>query len=114
MPSCTVKTVADVGPHPRGDRDDLNVLHTRDGLQFVSQKIDGITPRYGVGDLVVHIPHGAILPAALQERLGAEKPKIRAGNFAGSRSEGMLMPASEVRPDAREGDDVTDELGITF
>jgi tRNA-binding EMAP/Myf-like protein len=114
MAACTVKRVTDVGPHPREDRDDLNVLHTQDGLQFVSQKIDRTVQRYQPGDLVVHIPHGAILPPALQERLGAREAKIKAGNFAGVRSEGMLMALSEVRPGALEGDDVTSELGISF
>ena len=114
MPACIVKRVVSVGPHSREDRQDLNVLRTSDGLQFVSQKVDRTVQRYQVGDLVVHIPHGAILTPALQERLGTDKPKIKAGNFAGDRSEGMLMPVGEVREGAAEGDDVTADLGITF
>ena len=53
-----------------------------------------------------------MLPPALQERLGAREAKIKAGNFAGTRSEGMLMPAAEVRASLVEGEDVTTELGV--
>ena len=86
---------------------------------FVSQNVadaqgDLTAPRYNVGDLVVHLPHGARLSTTLQERLGAKESRIRAGNFAGFRSEGMLMPVSEVKADAVDGDDVTTLMGVTF
>ena len=112
--ACIVRKIASVAPHPREDRPDLNVMLTEDNIQFVSQKIDMTIQRYQVGDLVVHIPGGSKLPAELQERLGSRDAKIKAGNFAGVRSEGMLMPVSEVKPDAQLGEDVTEILGVTF
>lgn len=119
MSACIVKRVSIVGPHvvpdqPERNREDLNILFTQDGTQFVSQKVDLTVPRYSVGDLVIHIPHGSKLPPELQERLGAKESKIKAGNFSGVRSNGMIMPADEVRSGLVEGDDVTTELGVTY
>lgn len=112
MPTCTVKRVVAVETFPNPEITSVNLVRTA-GEQFVSGKLDDGTPRYAVGDLVIHIVHGSILTDAMMERLDTDKRKIRAGNYKGVRSEGMLLPASEI-PGTVEGDDVTAALGITF
>lgn len=125
MPSCFVKRVTAVEAHPDPEATHLNVVRVSDA-QFVSMKLDGGTPRYAVGDLVVHLPDGAILPTALLVRLdvwdegagrgrlkGSLGNRVKASNFRGFRSEGMLLPVGEAQggPHA-EGADVSSVLGI--
>ncbi len=112
MPACTVKRVVAVEPFPNPEVTGVNLVRTA-GEQFVSGKLEDGTPRYAVGDLVIHVAHGSILTDEMMTRLDTDKRKIRAGNYKGVRSEGMLLPASEV-PGAVEGDDVTAALGIAF
>jgi hypothetical protein len=112
MSACTVKRVVAVEPFPNPEVTHVNLVRT-DDAQFVSGKLEDGTPRYAVGDLVIHIVHGSILTDEMMARLDTDKRKIRAGNYKAVRSEGMLLPASEV-PGAAEGDDVTAALGITF
>lgn len=127
MSACTVKRVASVEAHPDAEATHLNVVRVPDA-QFVSMKLEGGVPRYSVGDLVVHIPDGALLPDELLRRLdvwdeakgkgalkGPAGNRVKASNFRRFRSEGMLLPAGEVPggPHA-EGDDVTAALGVAF
>ena len=112
MPACIVKAVTAIEDHPNPEASNTNVIRTADA-QLVSAKVDG-NPRYSVGDLVVHIPGGSLLPPALQERMGARDSKIRSSNYKGYRSEGMLLPVAEVPGTHVEGADVTDALGVTY
>jgi tRNA-binding EMAP/Myf-like protein len=112
MPACTVKRVIAVEPFPQPDVTHVSIVRTGDA-QFVSGKTEDGSPRYAVGDLVIHIVHGSVLTDEMMVRLDTDKRKIRAGNYKSVRSEGMLLPASEV-PGCAEGDDVTAALNITF
>lgn len=112
MKACLVKVVTAVEDHPNPEASSTNVIRTSDA-QLVSSKVDG-EPRYRVGDLVVHIPGGSIVTAALQARLHSKELRIRSSNYKGFLSEGMLLPASEVPGALKEGDDVTQELGVTY
>ena len=126
MTGCIVKRVTAVEPHPEPDAGHLNVVRTADA-QLVSMKV-GEEPRYKVGDLVVHIPDGALLPVALLKRLdvwdeaegkgrlrGPLGNRMKSSRFRKVMSEGMLLPPAEVEggPYA-EGDDVSSALGVTF
>ena len=68
------------------------------------------------GDLVAYIPESSIVPAELLEQMGLtgklagkEQNRVRAARIRGIVSQGLVHPM----PDAREGDDVTERLGIT-
>ena len=132
MSACPILTVTAVEAHPDETATHLNVVRGAapggEPLQFVSQKLEGGVPRYKVGDLVAHIPDGALLPDDLMKRLdvwdhqnnrghlkGAGRNRMKASRFRGFLSEGMLMPAAEVPggPHA-PGDDASAALGITF
>lgn len=127
MSACILKRVTAVEAHPDATATHLNVVRTADA-QFVSMVLDSGAPRYAVGDLVVHIPDGAMLPNELLRRLdvwddeagrgrlkGSLGNRVKASNFKGFRSEGMLLPAAEVEggPHA-EGENVSAALGVTF
>lgn len=121
--TCIVKKVTSVEQHP--DAEHLDVVLVNDA-QLVSMKLENGSPRYKVDDLVVHIPHGSILPDDLLKRLdvwdneknkgmlsGSKGNKIKSSKFRGILSEGMLLPAIEVGNDnISEGDDVTEMLGV--
>ena len=123
--SCIVKTVVSVEQHPV--KDHLSIVKLDDNSQLVSMKLEDGTPRYKIDDLVAHIIHGSILTETLMKRLdvwdkannvgtlnGAKKNKIKRSNFSGISSEGMLLPANEIGPDVKIGDDVALILEITF
>ena len=125
MTKCLIKKVTSVESHPDVSATHINVIRTQDS-QFVSMKLEDGSPRYKVGDLIVHIPDGALLDENLMKRLdvwdyennkgklkGSKGNKIKASNFRGFRSEGMLLPASEVGT-LKEGDDASEMLKITF
>jgi len=126
MSTCTVKRVSAVEEHPDPTGSHLNVIRTAD-TQFVSMKVDG-QPRYKVGDLVVHIADGALLPDDLMKRLdvwntaenkgglrGPNNNRIKASNFKKVWSDGMLLPVAEVPGEPlAEGDDAAPALGIRF
>jgi hypothetical protein len=123
---CIIGTVTAVEPHPHPDGGHLNVVRT-DGGQFVCMKLDGGVPRYAVGDLVVHLPDGAVLPTALLRRLGVWDDdagrgtmkgsignRVKASRFKGVLSDGMLFPVGEVPGGPHAvGDDLAAVLGVT-
>ncbi len=127
MSTCPVKRVTAVEPHPLPEGSHLNVVRL-DDAQLVSMKVNG-QPRYKVGDLVVHIVPGSLLPVDLLKRLDAWNEaegkgklegkalgnRIKASNFKTVRSEGMLLPVAEVPGEPlAEGDDAAPALGISF
>lgn len=72
--------------------------------------------QFKTGDLVAYIPEASLLPAALVEEMGLagrlagpEKNRVKAVKLRGALSQGLVLPA---RPQWKEGDDVTAELGI--
>jgi len=126
MSSCLIKRVKTVDQHP--EKEHLNIVCLDDESQLVSMKLEDGTSRYKIGDLVVHIPHGAILPETLMRRLdvwdeekgcgllnGAQKNKIKRSKFSGIMSEGMLLPADETSITFPcTGMDASSVLGVEF
>ena len=95
-------------PHANADRLELAKV---DDYYCVVKK-----SQFKTGDLVAYIPEASLLPAALVEEMGLagrlagpEKNRVKAVKLRGALSQGLVLPA---RPQWKEGDDVTAELGI--
>ncbi len=94
--------------HP--DADALEIARI-EGYRSVVRK-----EQFQDGDLAAYIPESSIVPAELLEQMGLtgkldgkEHNRVRAARIRGIVSQGLVHPM----PDAREGDDVTERLGIT-
>lgn len=76
-----VEKVVNVEDHPNADR--LSIVTVR-GYKCISSKVPdgagGIKPRYNIGDLVVYIPEGAIVPEML----------LKAGFWDTEKNKGIL------------------------
>jgi len=122
--------------HPKADRLNVNTLGE---FTLISNKKEDGSARYKVGQLMIHIPIGAIVPNYLLKDgywdekegkgiLGGEDGNIVEGRkMKGIVSQGLIMPL-DVYNDGYdfiingngdpyrvfEGDDVTDFLGIEF
>lgn len=95
-------------PHPNAD---LLELAKVDDYRAVVKKGE-----FKTGDLVAYIPEAALLPAELLLEMnltgrlsGPEKNRLKAVRLRGEVSQGLVL---KVRPHWKEGDDVTEELGI--
>lgn len=108
-----VKRIRDIEPHSNADAIEFAII---DGYRSIVKK--GI---YRAGDLVAYIPENALLPTQLLKELGfwndekqcgtlsgKDGNRVRAIKLRGELSQGVCHPA----PHHREGDDVTEELGI--
>ena len=110
---CPVVRIERVEQHPTAEH--LNINYFSDPelgeLQTVSDKKDGGVSRYAAGDLAVFYPHHTVLPADYVKFIGyvdangepaLDAPKnpcrVRASNFKGVRSMGILTPVG-VRDD---------------
>ena len=98
-----------ISPHPDADR--LELAQFR-GYQSIVGK-----GTFQDDALVAYIQEGSIVPTAILEELnlvgklaGAEKNRVKAMRLRGILSQGICYPA---RPEWREGQDVSAELGIT-
>jgi len=98
----------EVFPHPNADLLDLAKV---DDYHCVVKK-----EQFKTGDLVAYIPEASLVPAALVEEMGLtgrlagpEKNRVKAVKLRGALSQGLVLPA---RPQWKENDDVTAELGI--
>jgi RNA ligase (TIGR02306 family) len=95
----------DIVPHGNADR--LDIAHVR-GWNVVTEK--GL---FKPGDLAIYIPVEAVLPESLVDKAGIRKyyhKRLRTVKLRGVYSQGLLIPAD---PNYKEGDDLTDALGIT-
>ncbi len=114
----TVERVLSVDPHPNADR--LEVV-TVLGWQVVTRK-----GSYQAGDLCVYFPVDSVLPPALESwlfpadsKVTLSKGRIKTIKLRGHVSQGMCVPAGEVRAQysvmhsLEEGDDLTALLGVT-
>jgi len=106
--SCEVVRV-EVEPHPDADRLEIAKVG---GYKSIIQK-----GQFKSGDLAVYIPDQAVLPERVLKRLGLEgklsgrnKDRVKAIRLRGVLSQGLLHPLID---DWKEGDDVTELLGIT-
>ena len=115
----TVVRIDSIRPHPtQSERFQLISFHVgEDTITLVT----GI--HYAVGELGFYMPPGAIIPDKLADEMellgrlgGSKKNKVRARNMGGIPSEGIFY--GECGPSWNnqwvEGQDITNEVGITF
>ena len=98
----------EISPHTNAD---LLELAKVDDYHCVVKKGD-----FKTGDLAAYIPEAALVPQPLIEEMGLvgklagpEKNRVKAIKLRGELSQGLVLP---IRPHWKEGDDVTEELGI--
>jgi hypothetical protein len=108
---CPIVRIDRVEQHPTADH--LNINYFTDSvlgdLQTVSDKKEGGVSRYAAGDLAAFFPHLTVLPADFVKFIGyvdengepalgkgKDACKVRASNFKGVRSMGILVP---IKPD---------------
>jgi tRNA-binding EMAP/Myf-like protein len=88
-----VSQVTKVEDHPSSEKPHLGVFILDNEHQMIGiDNVDG-SRRFNVGDLVVHIRPGSIIPEWLINE-GFENlkgGKVKASNFAGVRSEGIML-----------------------
>ena len=99
---------ARIEPHPNADR--IEICRIGDYQSVVAKG------QFSNGDLVAYIPESSILPQSLIEEMemtgklgGKEANRISPVRFRGVVSQGIVYPL----PNARPGDDVTEQLGVT-
>lgn len=122
-----VRRVEEVDSHPSPEKPHLGVFTLSNGAVCI-----GIDPaegrrRFAVGDLVVHVEPGSAIPEWIEGFDNLKNRKVKASNFAGVRSEGIMLdvymadfgavyvlnPVSGRNRIVSEGDDVGGLLGIT-
>lgn len=120
MTTATVQSVTEVTDHPTKPTN--SVLRLSNGATAISAKLDDGSPRYQPGDLVVFIADGAIVPEALlrdgfwdHEKnqgclRGPRGDRVKAGNFAGVRSDGIMFPVARFGSGFTVGQDVTEVM----
>jgi RNA ligase (TIGR02306 family) len=111
-----VVRVDDVIPHPNADR--LDIAQIR-GWQCVVGK-----GAYQPGELGAYFPIDSVLPEDLEaiifkdSKITLEKHRVRTIKIRGAVSQGLLVPFRDIPPfspigaNRKEGDDLTDELGV--
>jgi RNA ligase (TIGR02306 family) len=137
MSDFAVKVVEIVDPvthHPDADR--LSLIKVNDYI-CISAKLEDGSHRYNVGDLVVYVPEGAVVPEYLlkpgfwsEEKgkgilAGSKGDRVKAMRLRGIFSQGILFPvqndpagnvlfnSSGDKCYVQSGDDVAEFLGIT-
>lgn len=107
--SAPVVRIRDIEPIPGADAIELAVVGDYRSVVRKGQ--------FSPGDKAVYLPEAAVLPESLIETLGltgklagSQKNRIKAMRLRGCLSQGILY--SEVPPDADEGDDLANHLGI--
>jgi hypothetical protein len=91
--SAIVSRVTKVMDHPSAEKPHLGVFLLDDTHQMIGINNGDGSRRFDVSDLVVHIRPGSIIPQWLIEE-GFENlkgGKVKASNFAGVRSEGIML-----------------------
>lgn len=126
--------------HPNADR--LSIIRIHDYL-CISAKLEDGSHRYSVGDLIVYVPEGAVVPEYLLKPgfwnentgkgilAGANGDRVKAMKLRGIISQGILFPVETEYPDGlpygrgfirnaageemfvNVDDDVSEFLGIT-
>jgi RNA ligase (TIGR02306 family) len=107
--------VTDIKPHPNGDRLSVITIGGQGGFECVVGR-----QQFSVGDLAIYIMPDSVIPEEMNKIL-AERNKIqikggriRPINIRGLLSEGLCLTPSEwLDHPVKEGDDITEELGIT-
>lgn len=139
--SCPLLQVTSVENHPGADRLSIVKLDNMDFICIANKLEDG-SPRYKVGDNLIYIPEGAVVPAWIMKQFGYWDEEKNRGGLSGSNhnvvkakklrgifSQGLIIPVGFdpenqdgnywiYNLDANEtwffslGDDVSEKLGI--
>lgn len=124
---CPVVRVESVIDHPNADR--LSIIKLVNlGYTCISAKLDDLSHRYKVGDLVAYIPSSSVLPPDLLQIMGFWDSEAERGTLSGSNgnrvkpmklrgifSEGLLYPFYMINIASKSDNvlsDVSDILGI--
>lgn len=88
-----ISKVTKVEAHPNPEKSHLGVFTLDDQFQLIGINNEDGSRRFKVNDLVVHVRPGSIIPQWLIDS-GFENlkgGKVKASNFAGVRSEGIML-----------------------
>lgn len=88
-----VSQIAEVKDHPNPEKAHLGVFILNSGAQLIGVNNEDGSRRFKVGDLLVHVKPGAIIPEHIIKN-GFENVKggkIKASRFAGVESEGIML-----------------------
>ena len=124
-----VRRVAEVDSHPAVEKTHLGVFTLSNGVVCIGvDPAEGVR-RFKVGDLLVHVEPGSVIPEWIEGFDNLKNRRVKASNFAGVRSEGIMLnvedpfmhdkecyihnDAQDVGQEFNEGDDVSAHLGIT-
>ena len=120
-----VLRVSKVEQHPNAPHLDMVYFHHYPGV--VSMKLEDGSPRYKEDELVVYITEGSIVPEYLLRQgfwdeeknigllSGPQGNRVKASNFRGIRSHGILFPLSVAEKfiPLENGQDISEVLGVT-
>lgn len=122
-----VRRVEEVDSHPSLEKLHLGVYTLSNGAICIGVDPSEGVRRFAVGDLLVHVEPGSVIPEWIEGFDNLRNRKVKASNFAGVRSEGIMLNVEKTgfeglcavrngdgvaRPSS-VGDDVTEYLGIT-
>lgn len=89
-----VRKIVKVEDHPNPDKPHLGVFTLSNGAVCIGVDPTVGVRRFNVDDLCVHVEPGSVIPMWLMDN-GFEnlkpKGKVKASNFAGVRSEGIML-----------------------
>jgi len=120
-----VAKVSKVEQHPDAPHLDMIYFYNLPGV--VSMKLEDGSPRYKEDELVIYITEGSIVPEYLLRQgfwndekgigllSGPQGNRVKASNFRGVRSHGILFPLTVVEnmDVFYDGMELTETLGIT-
>ncbi len=118
--NCTVYRIRKIQKHPRNEN--LYLAQVGPYEIITGREPDG-SCHYYEGQLGFFIPAGAIVPDKLAEEMyvlgklaGKKKNRVKASERDGERSEGLFYGSQGAswNPLWKEGDDVTNEVGVIF
>ena len=99
-----------VEKHPNADKLDI-IRFDKTSWQCVSLK-----DQFRDGDLAIYLPVDSVLPEELVKNLGIEKyyhTRLKTIKLRGCVSQGMVMAIPPGLGECKEGDDLTERLGVT-
>lgn len=124
--TATVTRVSKVEQHP--DAPHLDMVYFEKFPGVVSMKLEDGSPRYYAGDFVVYVAEGSIVPDYLLRQgfwnedenkgllAGPKGNRVKASNFRGVRSHGILFPLEQVvfglDEDFQDVFTIKDEAGV--
>jgi hypothetical protein len=123
--SAVVKEVLLVEAHP--GHAGVDIYHLTDGVQAIGAKNDDGSPRFQIGDHVLFVSDGSIVPEYLlrpgfwneeknEGRLaGNKKNRVKAAPFKGVQSDGIILyKVTDAQPITNDKKTVEDEPETVF